>query len=169
MSDIIEIGIGGVFELPYKMQDNAAYLNDPNYWIYAKPFENAEETYRKLLEWNFPLVFHIYAKNQQTANAQALAIKQVLGDMQSKARYEGGVGYEKIPFQSFCCVDDDIPYLYKSGAEIKAIIDRPYNIETTCLELEYRNEIRRMYRLKEPTQMTQLAIFMKNRKELFTP
>ena len=165
MSAIIEVGLGAIFKLPKKMEQGANYLNNPLFWATVTPFDNAEETYRHLLEIGYPLLFHIYAENQQTANAQAIAIKQVMGEFADKARFEGGVGEIKKPFQSLCCVDDNVPYLANTPAEMKAIVDRPYNEEMACLE--YRNVIRQMYRLKEPTQMMQLAMFMKNRKELF--
>lgn len=165
MPSIIEIGMGGVFELPPPTNRNIDYYSDPLFWANVPPFEDAEKTYRHLLELNFPLLFHIYAKNQETANAQALAVKKILGDMASKARFEGGVGEQKLPFNALCCVDDDISYLVKSNAEIKAIVDRSYNSEMA--NLNYRNVIRQMYRLEKPTQMNQLAMFMRNRKELF--
>lgn len=165
MSAIIEVGIGAIFELPETTKNGAKHLNDPMFWVNAKSFKDAEITYRHLLEIGYPLVFHIYAENQQTANAEAIAIKQLLGEQYTKARFEGGVGKQKLPFQSLCCVDDNVSYLYQTNSEMKAIVDRPYNAEINCLE--YREVIRQMYRLKEPTQMTQLAMFMRNRKELF--
>lgn len=165
MSAIIEVGLGAMFKLPKKMEKGENFLNNPLFWANVTPFDKAEETYQHLLEIGYPLLFHIYAENQQTANAQAIAIKHILGEQAEKARFEGGVGTIKKPFQSLCCVDDNVSYLVNTPAEMKAIVDRPYNEEMACLE--YRNVIRQMYRLKEPTQMIQLAMFMRNRRELF--
>ena len=165
MDTLIEIGIGAIFELPTKSTSHAKFLNDPMYWSNAKVLKDAEEIYRELIKQGYPLLFHVYAENQNTTTAEALAIKEVLGEYASCAKFEGGVGERKLPFQSLCCVDDNVPYLNIASCDMKAIIDRPYNSEIAMME--YRNVLKQMYRLTEPTQMKQLVKFMNNRKDVF--